>query len=87
MDDGWYSRGHGTSLATLTALTELGLLGKRRLVEEQVAPLLGRSPYLDAFVLRALGLVRDDHEAVEDALARFEELGLDWHAAQTRALS
>ena len=87
VDDGWYSRGHGTSLATLTTLTDaLGLLGKRELAEEQVAPLLGRSPYLDAFVLRALGLVREDRGYIEDALARFEALGLDWHAGQTRAL-
>ena len=86
-DDGWYSRGHGTSLATLTTLMDaLGLLGKRELVEERVAPLLGRSAYLDPFVLRSLGLVREDERAVADALGRFEALGLAWHAQQTQAL-
>ena len=85
--DGWYSRGHGTSLATLTTLMDaLGSLGRRELVEEQVAPFLGRSAYLDPFVLRSLGLARDDERAVADALGRFEALGLGWHAEQTRAL-
>jgi DNA-binding SARP family transcriptional activator len=87
VDDGWYSRGHGTSLATLTTLVDaLALLGKRALVEEQAAPLLGRSRYLDPFVLRGLGIVRKDETVLADALARFEALGLGWHAEQTRAL-
>lgn len=42
--------------------------------------------FLDPFVLRALGLVRDDAATIDEALARFEALGLEWHAAQTRAL-
>jgi hypothetical protein len=87
VDDGWYSRGHGTSLATLTTVMDaLSALGRRELVEEQVAPLLGRSAYVDPFVLRALGLVREDPEALADALGRFDALGLGWHAERTRAL-
>ena len=50
------------------------------------ARLLGRNVFLDPFVLRALGLVRDDAATIDEALARFEALGLEWHAAQTRAL-
>jgi hypothetical protein len=86
-DEGWYSRGHGTSLATLTTLVDgLGALGRRDVLEERAAPLLGRSVYLDPFVLRALGLAREDEAGLAEALARFSALGLTWHAEQTRAL-
>ena len=64
----------------------LSALGRRGPVEEQVAPLLGRSVYVDPFVLRALGLVRQDREAVAEARSAFEALGLAWHADRTRAL-
>jgi hypothetical protein len=40
--------------------------------------------YLEPFALRALGVVRDDEPLVERAAARFEAMGLTWHAAQTR---
>jgi hypothetical protein len=86
-DEGWYSRGHGTSLATLTTLVDgLGALRRRDVLEERAAPLLGRSVYLDPFVLRALGLAREDEAGLAEALARFSALGLTWHAEQTRAL-
>jgi len=68
-DDGWYSRGHGTSIATLTTLIDaLGRLRERDVVEQKAAPLLGRSVFLDPFVLRALGLVRDDAATIDEAL-------------------
>jgi hypothetical protein len=51
-----------------------------------VARFLARSPYLDPFVLRTVGLIHEDPAALEDARARFEALGLAWHAEQTRAL-
>jgi DNA-binding SARP family transcriptional activator len=86
-DRGWYSRGHGTSLATLTTLVDgLSALADRPLVEERVAPLLGRSAYLEPFALRALGVAREDEDLVRQACARFEQLGLEWHAARTAAL-
>ena len=68
-----------------TALA-LGCLRERDVVERKAAPLVGKSPFIDPFVLRALGLVRDDTRTIEQALERFEALGLEWHAAQTRAL-
>jgi len=36
--------------------------------------------------LRALGIVREDEALIQQALARFEQMGLDWHAEQTRML-
>ena len=86
-DHGWYSRGHGTSLATLIArLDALSTLGHREAVEHEAARLLSPGTFVEPFALRALGLVRGDHEVVDRALARFNELELEWHAAQTRSL-
>ena len=42
--------------------------------------------YVEPFALRALGQVRGDASLIEQALARFEEMGLEWHAEQTRDL-
>ncbi len=41
---------------------------------------------LEPFGLPALGQVRGDDELIRQALARFEAMGLDWHAAETRKL-
>jgi class 3 adenylate cyclase len=43
--------------------------------------------YLEPFVLRSLGVAHGDDDLVEQAVARFEAMGLDWHAAQTRQMS
>ena len=40
----------------------------------------------EPFAQRALGQARGDRSLIEQALARFEELGLGWHAEQTRGL-
>ena len=40
--------------------------------------------YLEPFALRALGFARNDEELIEQAVARFDGLGLEWHAAETR---
>jgi len=48
---------------------------------EREAPLfLGRRSYLQPFALRALGVVREDEEMIEQARAAFESMGLDWFA-------
>jgi class 3 adenylate cyclase len=67
-------------------LDALAALGTRDRIERE-APALTRSrTYLEPFALRALGRVREDEQLLEQALDRFETLGLDWHAEQTRAL-
>ena len=58
-----------------------------RRIEEEALPLLSAGPYLEPFALRALGIVREDAELVEEAQERFRAMGLDWHAAQTELLS
>jgi hypothetical protein len=55
-------------------------------VEEEAPRFLKPRTYLEPFALRALGVVREDESLIEQALSRFEALGLDWHAAETRKL-
>jgi len=67
-------------------LDGLAALGDRDRVEAEAVPELRPGTYLEPFALRALGRVREDEERLREALARFEELGLDWQAVKTRAL-
>jgi hypothetical protein len=85
---GWYARGHGTSLATVTArLDALAILGHSDRVEAESPRLLAPGTYPEPFALRALGLVRGDGSLMLQAIDRFQRLGLGWHAAQTRELT
>jgi hypothetical protein len=61
-------------------------LGDRDRIEEEAPPLLRPNSYLEPFALRALGVARADSTLLAQALARFDALGLAWHAAETRAL-
>lgn len=86
-ESGWYARGVDSSFATLVAkLDGLAALGDRARVEEMAPRLHRPGTYVEPFAQRALGLVRDDGELIARAALRFDELGLDWHAAQTRAM-
>jgi class 3 adenylate cyclase len=76
----------GETAARATRLDALAALGRRERVEEEARPLLRPNTYLEPFALRALGIARHDREQLARALARFEALGLDWHADETRAL-
>jgi len=69
-----------------THLDGLAALGERERVETEAGRLLQPNTYLEPFALRALGVVREDASLIERAAGRFEALGLDWHAARTRAL-
>ena len=67
-------------------LDALAALGDRDTVEAE-APVLGRPrTYLEPFALRALGLVRRDESLLDQAIACFEAMHLDWHAAETKKL-
>ena len=67
-------------------LDALAALGDREAVEALARGLLVPATYIEPFARRALGIVREDEELVREALAGFEGLGLDWHAAETRRL-
>jgi class 3 adenylate cyclase len=66
-------------------LDTLAALGDRRGVEAEAPRALHLGGYVEPFALRALGSVREDPKLLERAAARFEELGLAWRGAETRA--
>jgi class 3 adenylate cyclase/tetratricopeptide (TPR) repeat protein len=75
--------GHLSSLAV--RLDGFVALGRREEVEEEASRRARSGTYLEPFALRALGQVRGDKSLIDRAAARFEAMGLAWHAGQTRA--
>ena len=67
-------------------LDALAALRDRDRVEAETPPLLRPGTYLEPFALRARGVVREERALIEQAAARFDAMGLDWHAEGTRAL-
>jgi class 3 adenylate cyclase len=67
-------------------LDALVALGDRERIEAEAPKWLKPGIYAEPFALRALGAAREDEELLRRALARFEALGLDWHAGETRKL-
>jgi hypothetical protein len=61
-------------------------LERRAEIEEKAPAILKPKTYLEPFALRALGFAREDDGLIEQAISRFEAMGLDWHAAETRKL-
>jgi len=61
-------------------------LGDRERIESEAPPAVRPGTYLEPFALRALGFARDDAALLADAAARFEAMGLEWHADETRKL-
>jgi class 3 adenylate cyclase len=72
--------------ALATWLDAFAALGDRDRVESAAPPLMQPGTYLEPFALRGLGVVRENWTLVEQAAARFDALGLQWHAAMTRTL-
>jgi class 3 adenylate cyclase/tetratricopeptide (TPR) repeat protein len=70
--------------ARLDALLSLGETAR---LEEAAAPFLEEEGYTRPFALRALGISRGDGSLVDEAVARFEAMGLAWRALETRALA
>jgi hypothetical protein len=66
-------------------LDTLAALGDRRGVEAEAPRALEVGGYVEPFAVRALGCVREEPGLLDRAAARFEELGLGWRAAETRA--
>jgi class 3 adenylate cyclase/tetratricopeptide (TPR) repeat protein len=66
-------------------LDGLAALGARERVEAEAARVLRPGSYLEPFALRASGIVSGDHKLIAQALGLFEDLGLEWHAGETRA--
>ena len=60
--------------------------GTRQRVEAEYSSLLRPGTYVEPFALRALGVVWEEAELLDQALARFEAMESHLHARQTRAL-
>jgi hypothetical protein len=82
---GWH-RGWFVFSALAARLDALAALGRREEVEEEAGRHRRPGTYLEPFALRALGLVQQDASLVERAAAGFAAMGLERHAAATRAL-
>jgi hypothetical protein len=61
-------------------------LGDRERIEADAPEWLRPGTYVEPFALRALGFARADDGLLEQAVERFEAMGLDWHTAETRKL-
>jgi class 3 adenylate cyclase/tetratricopeptide (TPR) repeat protein len=61
-------------------------LGDRERIESDAPAAVQPGTYLAPFALRALGFARGDAAVLADAAARFEAMGLEWHAGETRKL-
>ncbi len=83
----WQWSMDGSLYALATKLEALIALGRTSEAEEAATPLLQPGTYLEPFALRTLGLARSDRTLIEQAVERFEAMGLAWHAAKTRALA
>ena len=69
-----------------TFLDALAALGDRERIEAEAPKWRQPGTFAEPFALRALGVARDDRALLGQALARFEAMGLSWHADQTRRL-
>jgi class 3 adenylate cyclase len=82
----WQPRGFRNFQGLVARMNGLAALDRRAEIEEEAPHLIRPGTYPEPFALRALGLVRDDDGLIERAISRFESMGLEWHAAETKRL-
>jgi class 3 adenylate cyclase len=82
----WSPEGFPDVEGLVAQLDALVALGRGQEIEETAPGLLKKGTYLEPFALRALGFARHERGLIEEAIKRFEAMGLDWHAVQTRRL-
>jgi hypothetical protein len=85
--ESWSWSMDGSPYAGAVLLEALVELGRDDQAEDVAVALVQPGTYLEPFALRTLGAVRGDRTLVEQAISRFDELGLEWHAARTRTLT
>jgi class 3 adenylate cyclase/tetratricopeptide (TPR) repeat protein len=68
-------------------LDGLAMIGDQDRIEAEAPKLTMEDTYVTPFAVRALGMVRNDPALLSDAAARFEAIGLLWHAQETRQAS
>ena len=69
-----------------TFLDALAALGDRERIEAEAPKWMTEGTFDEPFALRALGIARGDRALLEQAVKRFEAMGISWHAEQTRHL-
>jgi hypothetical protein len=84
VERGWLTPGAWELWATL--LDGLAFLDDRVRIEADAPQWVRPDAYVASFAVRALGVVRKDRALLTDAIARFEALGLGWHAQETQRL-
>ncbi len=67
-------------------LDALVALGDRERIESYAPQWVRQRTYMAPFALRALGFARADNQLLSEATARFEAMGLEWDAGETRKL-
>jgi class 3 adenylate cyclase len=68
-------------------LDALAVLGDRDRVEADAPQWVRPDTYVAPFAVRALARVRNDPGLLADAVARFDAMGLAWHAEETRRMA
>ncbi len=82
----WSPEGFLDDDGLIARLNGLVVLQRRAEIEEEAPAMLKPKTYLEPFALRALGYARGDAELIQQAIERFESVGLEWHSAKTRGL-
>jgi hypothetical protein len=71
----------------ISRLNAFVALGRHKDIEQEAPPLLRPGTYPEPFALRALGSAREDAGLISQAIERFQAMGLEWHAQETRHLA
>jgi hypothetical protein len=82
----WSPRGFRDVEGLVAQLDALIALERRAEIEEHAPAILKPKTFLEPFALRALGFAREDEGLIKRAIDRFEAMGLEWHATETRKL-
>jgi tetratricopeptide (TPR) repeat protein len=82
----WSPQGFRDVEGLVARLNALVALERRTEIEEHAPAMLKPRTYVEPFALRALGFAREDERLIEQAIERFEAMGLDSHAAETKKL-
>jgi class 3 adenylate cyclase len=83
----WSPDGFLDIFGLIARLNALVALERRAEIVAEAPAMLKPKTYLEPFALRALGYARGDHGLIQQAVERFEAMGLDWHAAKTRSVT
>jgi tetratricopeptide (TPR) repeat protein len=82
----WSPGGFDDIDGLIARLDALVALGQSAEIENEAPASLKPKTYLEPFALRALGFARKDDGLIAQAIQRFEAMGLDWHATETKKL-